>query len=374
MPGQTDVRRPVRRSPLALVLFTAIIASLAAGTAAFAVMDKTVRLDVDGRHLTIRTFAGDVAGVLRKAHLELGPHDTVAPDPAAPVRDGAQVIVRHGRPIELTVDGEQRTVWVTALSVDGALDQLGLTDRGAWLSASRSLSIPRSGLALQLRLPQHVTVLVDGHRKVRDTTAPSVRALLRSVHVRLHHLDHVSQPLTRYPTSGMVVTIDRINQRVVTRNIAIPFHTKHVKTSALYVGDTRVQRYGTPGVRVSTYRLTWKNHELLRRQLMRTHVRSHPRAQIVEVGTKPRPRYSPQPDGLNWAALAQCESGGNPRSVSSNGMYRGLYQFTLSAWHGVGGSGDPIDASSSEQTYRAQLLYKRSGDAAWPACAHYLYT
>jgi hypothetical protein len=95
----------------------------------------------------------------------------------------------------------------------------------------------------------------------------------------------------------------------------------------------------------------------------------------VEVGTKVRPQYTPAADGLNWSAQAQCESGGNPRAVSGpSGMYRGLYQFTLSAWHGVGGAGDPIDASSSEQTYRAQLLYKRSGDGAWPTCGHYLYT
>ena len=364
----------MRRSPLALALFAVILAALAAATTAFAVMDKTINLDVDGQHLTIRTYAGDVAGVLRKAHLELGAHDTVAPDVTAPVHDGSRIVVRHGRPLDLTVDGKPRQVWVTALSVDEALDQLGLSDRDAWLSASRSLAIPRSGLSLQLRLPQHVTVLVDGKRKVRETTAPTVQSLLRQVHVRLHRLDHVSQPLTRYPVDGMVVAIDRISQRTVSRNIAIPFATKHVKSSSLYVGDTKVTRYGTPGVRVNTYKLTWKNHKLVHRKLVRSKVRSHPRAQIVAVGTKPRPQYTPEADGLNWAALANCESGGNPRSVSGNGMYRGLYQFTISAWQGVGGSGDPIDASSSEQTYRAQLLYKRSGDGAWPVCGHYLYT
>ena len=60
--------------------------------------------------------------------------------------------------------------------------------------------------------------------------------------------------------------------------------------------------------------------------------------------------------------------------MSSGGTYRGLYQFTMSSWAGVGGSGDPIDASPSEQTYRAQLLYQRSGDAVWPVCGRYLYT
>jgi uncharacterized protein YabE (DUF348 family) len=365
----------VRRSPLAIGLFALVLAALCAATTAFAVMDKTIRLDVDGHRTTVRTFSGDVAGALHKAGIELGAHDTVAPDLSAPVEDGSQVIVRHGRLLHLTVGGKPREVWVTALTVDDALQQLGLEDRGAWLSASRSLAIPRTGLSLSLRLPQRVNVLVDGKRRTVHTTAPTVQALLDELHVNLHEMDRVHPALQKYPTDGLVVTVDRIRQRVVRTTTAIPFRTRHVETSSLYVGDTDVSRYGRPGVRVNTYRLTWKNHELVGRKLLKSTVRSHPRTQVVLVGTKPRPQYAPAADGLNWAALAQCESGGNPRAVAGpNGEYRGLYQFTYSAWASVGGSGDPIDASSSEQTYRAQLLYKRSGDAAWPTCGRYLYT
>jgi hypothetical protein len=38
----------------------------------------------------------------------------------------------------------------------------------------------------------------------------------------------------------------------------------------------------------------------------------------------------------------------------------------------VGGSGNPIDASPDEQTYRAQLLYNREGRSPWPVCGKYL--
>ena len=69
-----------------------------------------------------------------------------------------------------------------------------------------------------------------------------------------------------------------------------------------------------------------------------------------------------------------CESSGNPRSVGGNGTYFGLYQFTLGTWHGVGGAGNPINASAAEQTYRAKLLYRNRGSAPWPTCGHLLYT
>ena len=77
-------------------------------------------------------------------------------------------------------------------------------------------------------------------------------------------------------------------------------------------------------------------------------------------------------DGLNWAALARCESGGNPQAVNPAGPYYGLYQFCASTWHSVGGTGLPTDHAASEQTYRAQILYRRSGAGQWPVCGRYL--
>ncbi len=58
--------------------------------------------------------------------------------------------------------------------------------------------------------------------------------------------------------------------------------------------------------------------------------------------------------------------------MSSTGRYRGLYQFSLATWAAVGGSGDPVDASTAEQTRRAQILYDRAGRGQWPHCGRYL--
>lgn len=71
---------------------------------------------------------------------------------------------------------------------------------------------------------------------------------------------------------------------------------------------------------------------------------------------------------LNWNALFECESGNDPRAVSPSGKYRGLAQFDMQTWRSVGGTGDPIDASRAEQTYRAQRLYKERGRSPWPQC------
>jgi len=66
-------------------------------------------------------------------------------------------------------------------------------------------------------------------------------------------------------------------------------------------------------------------------------------------------------------AIAACESGGDPTTNTGNGFY-GKYQFTLSTWASVGGTGNPAAASEAEQDMRAALLYAQQGASPWPVC------
>jgi peptidoglycan hydrolase-like protein with peptidoglycan-binding domain len=69
------------------------------------------------------------------------------------------------------------------------------------------------------------------------------------------------------------------------------------------------------------------------------------------------------------AKIAACESSGNPSAVSSDGRYRGKYQFSRETWRELGGSGDPAAAPVSEQDRLAAELLSRQGRSAWPNCA-----
>jgi transglycosylase-like protein len=68
------------------------------------------------------------------------------------------------------------------------------------------------------------------------------------------------------------------------------------------------------------------------------------------------------------AAIAACESGGDPTAIGGGGLYRGKYQFDFQTWASVGGTGDPAAAPEAEQDMRAALLYERAGAAPWPVC------
>jgi hypothetical protein len=84
-----------------------------------------------------------------------------------------------------------------------------------------------------------------------------------------------------------------------------------------------------------------------------------------------REKFAHLPGGVSietLEAIASCESGGDPKVVSSDGSYRGKYQFDYGTWESVGGHGDPAAAPEIEQDYRAALLYSRSGSSPWPVC------
>jgi len=106
-------------------------------------------------------------------------------------------------------------------------------------------------------------------------------------------------------------------------------------------------------------------------QQIRVDERERERRAAAAAARRRREMFENLPGGVTTttlASIAACESGSDPTAVSSDGTYRGLYQFDQGTWESVGGDGDPAAASAAEQSYRAALLYSRSGSSPWPVC------
>lgn len=71
--------------------------------------------------------------------------------------------------------------------------------------------------------------------------------------------------------------------------------------------------------------------------------------------------------GVNWDAVARCESGGNWAVNTGNGFYGGL-QFTMSTWRANGGVGNPVNATREQQIAVAERVLRSQGIGAWPVC------
>lgn len=93
---------------------------------------------------------------------------------------------------------------------------------------------------------------------------------------------------------------------------------------------------------------------------------------IPQDTAPPAPRRAPvqTSSGVNWDAIARCESGGNWAINTGNGYYGGL-QFTQQSWAGAGGLAyaPRADLASREaQIAVAETLLQIQGIGAWPVC------
>ncbi|MEU7056827.1 ubiquitin-like domain-containing protein [Streptomyces sp. NPDC046197] len=350
-----------------------VVVFLAGGTTAFVAKDKAIELDVEGRPRTLHTFADDVTELLAEQGVRVGAHDVVAPAPGTALASGDEVAVRYGRPVRLTLDGHRHEVWTTARTVEGALRQLGVRAEGAYLSASRSQPIGRTGLALDVRTERTVTIMADGRARTVRTNAATVREAVEEAGITLRGQDTTSVAPGSFPRDGQTVTVLRITGTREAREEPIPFSVQRVADPSLFRGTEVVDRAGQPGVRRITYALRTVNGVREKPRRIATQVVREPQPQVIRVGTKAHPPSVRGTDHLDWHGLAACESGGRPDAVDPSGTYGGLYQFDNGTWHSLGGTGRPQDAPADEQTYRAKKLYLKRGASPWPHCGQRLH-
>ncbi len=294
-------RRALRLGAQALVL--ALVTGAMTG---FAALHSSVTVDVDGTPVQVTAFGRTVGDVLADAGIEAGPRDLVAPGLDEVVTDGGEIVVRHGREVEVEVDGETRTVWTTALTVGEAMGDLGLRGDGARVSASRSSALGR-GEVLRVSTEKTVHVAVDGTVTDVTTAAPTVREALREVRLVLAEGDHESVPLASAVVDGLMVLVTRAVEGTATVVEELPFTESVVEDPTLTVGERRVGTAGRAGERRTTYATTTLGGVEVERTVLTEMLVREPVHQVVQVGTKPLP---PPPPPVPAAPAARAGTGG----------------------------------------------------------------
>lgn len=366
-PPTPATRRPLARRPLVFAAAGLVVALTASGAVA-ASAHKTVEIDVDGQTRTVSTFAGSVGGALDAAGVDVAAHDAVVPAVEAAVSDGAEIVVRHAQAIDVVIGGRTDTVWTTAATATEALGDLMAAGRNGALVASRSASDGRPALSLPIASSGVVVVTVDGVViEVAVNEPTTLEEVLVAAGITLGDLDRVVVANTAAGQPGVTVTRVARGERVDV--VVVEHGTTEQPDGTLYEGQRRVIQAGSDGTIERTVRTVTTDGVETSAIITSEVVTATAVEEIVAVGTKERPAATTANLSGVWAALAQCESGGNPAAVSANGLYYGLYQFSIGTWQAVGGTGLPSQASVAEQTERAQILQARSGWGQWPACA-----
>ena len=345
------------RSKAVVAALVGVVALAVAGTTVgYAQLSTSVTLSIDGEPDKVRAMGDTVGEILESEDIEVTERDIVAPSLDEPVEDGSQISVRFARPLELTVDGETTTHWVTSTEVETALGEIGTPYSTSRLSTSRGTDIDRGGMTLEVVTPKKLTLVIAGRKPVtRKIPALTPKDALAEVGIEVDDNDETKPAVDKQLTHGdRVVFTDVRSTKKQIKGEAMDFRTIEQEDDSMYEGETSVVREGSEGLRNVTYRLIYRNGKLSERKVLSQNVLRKPTAAIVDVGTA----SAYETGNTVWDALAQCESGGNWAINTGNGYYGGL-QFNLGTWQSYGGTGLPSDELARDPDRRGHPAARR---------------
>ena len=374
--------KPTRTTVISVATATTLLVAGAAA-ASIGTSYRHVTIEVDGVSRDVSGFFTTAGDALNIAGVSVGDHDLVAPAADQSVSNGDTVVVRTATPYDVTVDGSQTVAWSTASTVSDILSALP--------AQTSSMAADRSFARAEMPLGEggetvHVVASAD----------EGTSAILEKAGVNAGPIDRVTLENSGGETTVRVARVVRGKSSATTE---IPFETEEREDPEAEEGTEKVVQEGVAGSEVTeSYQETIDGNVTVAAILTTT--RTEPTTHIVSKGTKEKkkaeePKETPASssdssssgssssgsssggsaavsgdDAAIWAAIAQCESGGNPSTNTGNGYY-GMYQFSLPTWQSVGGTGLPSDASAEEQTMRARMLQQRAGWGQW-GCAYKL--
>ncbi|HUH72087.1 MAG TPA: resuscitation-promoting factor [Mycobacterium sp.] len=332
---------------------------------------KTVTLTVDGIAMRVTTMKSRVIDIVQESGFAVDERDDLYPAGDVQVHDAVNIVLRRGRPLQISLDGHDvKQVWTTASTVDEALAQLAMTDT-APAAASRSSRVPLAGMALPVVSAKTVQINDGGVTRMVHLPAPNVAGLLSAADAPLLESDQAVPIATSPIVDGMEIQVTRNRIQRVTERIPLPPNARRVEDPEMNMSRQVVEDPGSPGTQDVTFAVATVNGVETGRLPVANTVVTPARDAVVRVGTKPGTDVPAVTDGSIWDAISGCEAGGNWAINTGNGYYGGV-QFDQGTWERNGGLRFALRAdlaTREEQIAIAEVTRQRQGWGAWPVCS-----
>ena len=334
--AQRARERATPKSTAQRALVGALLVALAVAGCYAVAVHKTVTLSVDGSPMTVSTMKSRVVDVVRENGYAVGDHDDLYPAANRPVHQSDTIVLRRGRPLQLSIDGRQsKKVWTTASTVDEALKQLSMSDFAPAV-ASRASRVPLGGMALPVVSPKNVHINDGGVVSNRRLAAPNVGLLLVAAGARLEQGDKVVPAASTPVTEGMQIAVTRIRTKNVTARMALPASMWRIEDPTMNMSRHLVVDPGAPGTQDVTFAVSIVNGVETGRRLVAHDIVTPARPSVLRIGAKAGTEVPPVSEGAPWDALAACEASGNwPHTTRHGDDCRG--HVNQETWEAYGG-------------------------------------
>jgi len=368
------------------------VAVVIAGAVFYVAGQKSVVISVDGDAQEVSTRAATVSALLEQQEIPLDDRDEISAALDSKLSDDQKIDIKRNKSVEVTVDGTERVVHTTGMTVADVINQLDL-EKGSEVSLDEDMQLTALSDELEVITPKDLTLIVDDKKKTVATTASTVKELLSEQKIKVDDNDEINVKVDDETDknvkdstgikAGVEVEVIEVNVKTWDETRDIDFDTKEIKDKSLDKGDSEVKTKGKKGERELTLRQETRNGKKGEEEVLKSKVTKEPVAEVIRIGTKVEKKEEKKEESSSkpstntgnisatWKALAKCESGGNWAINSGNGYYGGL-QFSASSWRAVGGTKYaplPHQASAQEQIAAAEKLRASGGWGHWPACS-----
>jgi len=251
----------------------------------FATM-SVVTAQLDGEKREVRTHAKTVEDLLAELNVEYKEHDYLSVPLEEQVVSGLAIEWKPAQQITLLIDGEKVGKWTTEDTVGDFLkaEKIELREEDE-LSGALSDKIKEGmEVAIGLAFPIEISD-IDGEKEIYSTSI-TVEDLLAVAEIELGKLDRVTPDLTELLTASATVEIVRVEKELIEKESKVNFKKIEEKDANLLEGKTRVVTEGKAGLRIRTYEVTRENGKVISREQVKEKLARKPVDHKVAIGTK----------------------------------------------------------------------------------------
>ena len=183
-------------------------------------------------------------------------------------------------------DGAETGVTLALRSdpTEQALSRAGITLKENDTVTTRETALVYSRVSISRGVS--VTLVADGRETPCTVTGGTVAELLEQNSITLGENDYCDKELSALLEDGDVITVRRVEKKVVKEQVAIPCDTVYKSSSLLRNGRSMLITEGTNGLAENTYEELWSGDTLVSRVLVSTKEVTAPRSALVIEGQR----------------------------------------------------------------------------------------
>ncbi|MBU2661740.1 ubiquitin-like domain-containing protein [Bacillus cabrialesii] len=275
------------KSKVILVAACLLLAGSGTAYAAHELTKQSVSVSINGKKKHIRTHAKTVGDLLETLDIKTRDEDKVTPAKQTEITADLDVVYEAAKPVKLTINGEEKTLWSTAKTVGALLDEQDVdVKEHDQIDPAIDTDISKD-MKINIEPAFQVTVNDAGKQKKLWTTSTTVADFLKQQKMNIKDEDKIKPALDAKLTKGKAdITITRIEKVTDVVEEKIAFDVKKQEDASLEKGKEKVVQKGKEGKLKKHFEVVKENGKEVSRELVKEETAEQSKDKVVAVGTK----------------------------------------------------------------------------------------